>query len=80
MLIYESCVLRLFLFLIEVPVRSPQSKRSDIRVLGVSILPLSTILIFYFRIVPKVWYFFSIYCSLLKNSYVIIVNRTDRGE
>jgi hypothetical protein len=39
-------------------VPSQESERSCIRVLGVSILPLSTILIFDFGIVPTVWYFF----------------------
>ena len=43
---------------IKVPVPSQESEGSCICVLGVSILPLSTILIFNFRIVPTVWYFF----------------------
>ena len=38
-------------------VPSQESERSCFRVLGVSILPLSTILIFDFGIVPTVWYF-----------------------
>ena len=42
---------------IEVPVPSQESEQSYICVLGVSIFPLSTILIFDFGIVPKVWYF-----------------------
>jgi len=39
-------------------VPSQESERSCIRVLGVSILPLSTTLIFDIFIVPTVWYFF----------------------
>jgi hypothetical protein len=35
-----------------------QSERSRVWVLGVSILSLSTILVFDFGIVPTVWYFF----------------------
>jgi len=42
---------------IEVPVPSQESERSCICVLGVSILPLSTILVLYFETVPTVWYF-----------------------
>ena len=38
-------------------VTSQESERSCICVLGISILPLSTILIFDFGIVPTVWYF-----------------------
>jgi hypothetical protein len=42
--------------LIEVPVPSMESERACICVLGVSILPLSTILIFDFGFVPTVWF------------------------
>ena len=42
---------------IEVPVPSQKIDQSCICVYGVSILPLSTILIFDFGIVPTVWYF-----------------------
>jgi len=42
---------------IEVPVPSQESERSCICVLGVSILPLSTILLLDFRTVPTVLYF-----------------------
>ena len=45
------------LFFIEVTVPSHQSERSRICVLVVSMLPLSTILIFDLRIVSTVWYF-----------------------
>ena len=38
----------------------PRQVIGDVFVLRVSILPLSTILIFYFGIVPTVWYFLSI--------------------
>ena len=44
---------------IEIPVPIIESERSCISVLRVSILPLSMILIFDFRIVPTVWNFFS---------------------
>ena len=44
---------------IEVPVPRQESDQSCICVLGVSIVPVSTILIFDFEIVPTVWYFFS---------------------
>jgi hypothetical protein len=47
---------------IEVPVQSQESKQLCICVFGISILPLSTILIFYFGIVPIVIFFcFSFY-------------------
>ena len=42
---------------IEVPVRSKDNERSCVCVLGISILPLSSILILEFRTVPPVWYF-----------------------
>jgi hypothetical protein len=41
----------------EVSVPSQENEQLCICVSGVSILPLSTILIFYFGIVPTVWYF-----------------------
>jgi len=44
-------------------VPSQESERSCM--LGVSILPLSTILTFDFRIVPTVWYFFVFHFILL---------------
>jgi hypothetical protein len=43
---------------IEVPVTNQKSKGACIDVLGVPMLPLSTILIFDFGIVPMVWYLF----------------------
>jgi hypothetical protein len=46
---------------IEMPVPSPKSERSCICVLGLSILPLSTFLIFDFGSVPTVWYFLFFY-------------------
>ena len=42
---------------IEVPVPSQENKQPCICMLGVSIVPLSTILIFDIGIVPTVWYF-----------------------
>jgi hypothetical protein len=45
------------LFFIEVLVPRQESKQSCICVVGVSILPLSTIFLFNFRNVPTVWYF-----------------------
>jgi hypothetical protein len=45
-------------YLIKVPVSSQESEWLCIWLLGVSILPFSTILIFEFGIVPTVWYFF----------------------
>ena len=44
-------------FIIEVFFQSQESERSCICVFGVSMLPLSVILIFYFVIVLTVWYF-----------------------
>ena len=55
---------------IEVSVPSQQSKQSCICVLGVSILPVSTICLLDFGTVPTVWYFFSI---LLQQKEQIIV-------
>ena len=45
------------LLLIEVPVLSQESERPFIGVLGVSILPVSTIFQLDFGTVPTVWYF-----------------------
>ena len=42
-------------------VPSQGCQRSCICVLGISILPLCTILIFYFGIFPTVWYFFFLF-------------------
>ena len=42
---------------IEVPVSSQESEKSCICVLGVSTLPMSTILMFDVGIVPTLWYF-----------------------
>jgi len=42
---------------IKVPVPSQESERSCICVLGISMLPPSTILIFHFGIVTTMWYF-----------------------
>jgi hypothetical protein len=59
---------------IEAPVLNQESERSCICVLGVSILPLSAILIFHIRIVPKMGYFLiSFYyyrISFLQNVYL----------
>ena len=53
-----------FYYFIEVAVTRQESGLSCISVLGVSILPLFTILIFDFGMVPVAWYFcFSFYCS-----------------
>ena len=43
-------------FFIEMPVRDQESERSVICVLGISILPLTTILIFDFVIAPTMLY------------------------
>ena len=45
------------LLFIEVPVPRPEFGRSCICVIGLSISPLSKVLIFYFGIVPTMWYF-----------------------
>jgi hypothetical protein len=49
---------------LEVGIASQESEQSCIHVVrgggGMAILPLSTILLFDFRIVPTVWYFVSI--------------------
>ena len=47
----------LFQFFIEMPLPSQESERSCFCVLEILILPLSTIFIFDFGIVPTVWYF-----------------------
>ena len=47
----------------------PESERSCICVLMVSILPLSTILIFDFEIVPTVWYYSCFFLSDLHRWY-----------
>ena len=49
--------------LIKVP--GPSQKSECIRVLGVYILPLSTILKFNFGIIPTVWYFFAFHFIIL---------------
>jgi hypothetical protein len=54
---------------IEMPVPSQKSERSCICVLGLSILPLSTFLIFDFGSVPTVWYFFVFF--ILLQLYII---------
>ena len=54
---------------IEVPVPSQESEHSCISVLELSIVPLSTILIFDFEIVPTVWCF--LFFNLLSNSQFI---------
>ena len=51
------------------PVSSQESERSCISVLGVSILPLSTILISDLGIVPTVWYFF-VFHSILQRTMI----------
>ena len=45
------------LLFIEVPAPRPEFGRSCICVIGLSISPLSKVLIFYFGIVPTMWYF-----------------------
>jgi len=57
MLVGQTTSLELQRF-IEVSVPSQENEWSSICVLEISILPLSTILIFHFLIVPVVWYFF----------------------
>ena len=54
------------------PISSQESKRSTICVLGVSILPLSTILISDLGIVPTVWYFFvfHVFHSILQRTMI----------
>ena len=54
---------------IEMPVSSPKSERSCICVLELSILPLSTFLIFDFGSVPTVWYF--LFFFILLQLYII---------
>jgi ABC-type uncharacterized transport system permease subunit len=56
MLVGQTTSLELQRF-IEVSVPSQENEWSSICVLEISILPLSTILIFHFLIVPVVWYF-----------------------
>ena len=56
----------------ELLVPRQDSERSCICVLEVSILPLSTILIFDFGIVPRVWYFcISFYCIFRQCRYIV---------
>ena len=59
---------------IEMPVPCKECERSCIGVLQISILPLSTILIFNFEIVPTVWYFLFLilFCSAI--NYLILIN------
>jgi len=52
---------------IEVPVQRQESKQLCICVFGISILPLSTISIFYFGIVPTVIFFFICFSIKLHN-------------
>jgi hypothetical protein len=54
--VHFSAIAHLFLFLMCHNIIY-QSERSRVWVLGVSILSLSTILVFDFGIVPTVWYF-----------------------
>jgi hypothetical protein len=58
---------------IEMPVPSQKSERSCICVLGLSILPLSTFLIFDFGSVPTVWYFLFF---ILLQLYIISLGTT----
>ena len=55
-IVHKTSLFQSFFF-IKLPVASQGSKRSCTCVLGTSILPLSTIFIFDFGIVPTVWYF-----------------------
>jgi hypothetical protein len=53
------------LLFIEVPVPSQKSEWSCISVLGLSFLPLYTVLIFDFAIVLTMWYYFSFYYTIM---------------
>jgi hypothetical protein len=55
---------------IEMPVPSQESERSCNCLLGVSVVPLSTIFLLEFGTVPTVWYFFVF--RFIHNGYFVI--------
>ena len=61
---HQEGMIRTMRLVIEVSVRS---RKVIMRVLGVSMLPVSMIYLLYFRIAPTVWYFHVSYCFVVLN-------------